>query len=269
MVRIENEPLSKATLDALARYQQEVSDKPDYAERIKEAKRIWPSRRRNDPFKEVKAKLDAMCSGARRCMYCEDSLADEVEHILPKDVYPSQTFVWDNYLYACGPCNGPKSNRTAYFTPSMDLLKVSAPTEEPDLSALQGLINPRAEDPSEHLSLLLKVGQASPDFCFVQPRFTEEQDPVSYQRADYTIDILGLNRPTMIKSRQRAYEDYQSRLYKYADLKRKGKPAKTLDKLRNRLLDKDHPFVWRQMQRQAELPELKALFDGAPEALSW
>ena len=28
-----------------------------------------------------------MCSGAERCHYCEDSKADEVEHLLPKDAY--------------------------------------------------------------------------------------------------------------------------------------------------------------------------------------
>ena len=34
-----------------------------------------------------------MCAGAKRCMYCEDSAADEVEHHLPKNLYPE--FVFD------------------------------------------------------------------------------------------------------------------------------------------------------------------------------
>ena len=48
-------------------------------------------------------------------MYCEDSVGDEVEHHRPKNLYPDHTFLWDNYLYACGPCNGPKNNRFAVF----------------------------------------------------------------------------------------------------------------------------------------------------------
>jgi hypothetical protein len=31
-----------------------------------------------------------------------------------------------------------------------------------------------------------------------------------------------------------------------------------------------HPTVWREMQRQAQLiPELRRLFEQAPEALTW
>ena len=44
-------------------------------------------------------------------MYCEDSVADEVEHFRPKDLYPDVVFAWRNYLYACGQCNGGKNNR--------------------------------------------------------------------------------------------------------------------------------------------------------------
>jgi hypothetical protein len=37
-------------------------------------------------------------------------VTDEAEHINPKDLYLERVFDWANYLYACGPCNGPKSN---------------------------------------------------------------------------------------------------------------------------------------------------------------
>lgn len=36
-------------------------------------------------FADVRRVLDEMCSGPRRCGYCEDSCADEIEHIRPKD----------------------------------------------------------------------------------------------------------------------------------------------------------------------------------------
>lgn len=50
-----------------------------------------------------------------------DSAADEVEHIAPKALFPERVFDWTNYIYACGPCNGPKSNRYSYVTTSGEM----------------------------------------------------------------------------------------------------------------------------------------------------
>ena len=117
MIRLPSLLLPAEARQILRRYQREVDDKPTYADRVEAADRLFKSRNTlpNRTFRVVRLKLHEMCSGARRCCYCEDSCADEVEHVRPKSLYPEQVFVWENYLYSCGPCNGPKNNQYAVF----------------------------------------------------------------------------------------------------------------------------------------------------------
>src|SRR5437764_1421089 len=112
MIRLPNIVLPTDARQALHRYQGAVDGQPSYAKRVEAAERLFKSRNKasNRAFQVVRSKLHEMCSGARRCCYCEDSCADEVEHVRPKSLYPEYVFVWENYLYACGPCNGPKNN---------------------------------------------------------------------------------------------------------------------------------------------------------------
>ena len=97
--------------DALAELQRDIDARLTYRERVAAGKSAFSSKnRRGDAtFDKVREALTAMCAGRCRCMYCEDSAADEVEHFWPKDLYPEHVFAWLNYLYACGPCNGPRA----------------------------------------------------------------------------------------------------------------------------------------------------------------
>lgn len=108
MLKIGNGRLPRVHQDTLAEYQKDVDEKCSYTEQVKAAKTLFSSRnrKRNRTFAAVRKELAELCSGSRRCMYCEDSVADEVEHFRPKDLYPEVVFVWMNYLYACGQCNG-------------------------------------------------------------------------------------------------------------------------------------------------------------------
>ena len=92
-------------------YQGEVDAACTYAEQVEAGKDLFDRYSGNVLFRTVRNRLAVMCSGARRCGYCEDSVGDEVEHIKPKDLYPERTFVWENYLLACGQCNRGKSSR--------------------------------------------------------------------------------------------------------------------------------------------------------------
>jgi hypothetical protein len=56
------------------------------------------NRRGNAVFDAVERSLDQIARGIRRCAFCEDSMADEVEHFRPKDLYPQRVFRWPNYL---------------------------------------------------------------------------------------------------------------------------------------------------------------------------
>lgn len=267
---------AREVLDQLAIWQAEISG--DFSAQSALAKQRFGGRntKSNRTFREVKKALTQMCSGARRCVYCEDSVADEVEHIAPKDLYPEFVFVWDNYVYACGPCNGPKNNKVAVFRHDTGALQwVNAPhwpegTQPPGGDSV--LINPRTEDPLQFALLDLKS-----TFKFV---LLPGADATKQQRYDYTYnEVLRLNheeREFLREAREEAYGDYKARLVEYDKQKRQGAPQARLDKMIAQIRKKSHPTVWREMQRwhnngwlvQAD-PELNDLFIANPEALTW
>ena len=82
MIHVESLPLPDNAQAQLDEYQSQIDEEPTYKEQLKKAKSSFSSKNRksNKTFKAVKKALDKMCSGARRCHYCEDSAADEVEH---------------------------------------------------------------------------------------------------------------------------------------------------------------------------------------------
>ena len=114
MLRMNSASLGSATAKYLSDKQSDIDKVTTYAGQVSKGKQLWKSKNRTH-FRRVRDKLESLCVGKRRCNYCEDSVADEVEHIKPKDLYPEFVFVWDNYLFACGNCNGPKSSRFAVF----------------------------------------------------------------------------------------------------------------------------------------------------------
>jgi len=122
MIRLPTILLPEDTDVSLNSLQAVVDAESTYKRRVAKAKSYFKAKNTaSDPvFKVIRQKLSDMCPGARRCCYCEDSCADEVEHIAPKDLYPDKCFVWDNYLYACGPCNGPKNNQYQIFRSGSD-----------------------------------------------------------------------------------------------------------------------------------------------------
>ena len=81
-------------LDRLKEFQDQISLEDTFTKRSARAKSSFSlkNKKGNKTFDAVKEKLTLMCSGARRCVYCEDSVGDEVEHILPKDLYPDHCF---------------------------------------------------------------------------------------------------------------------------------------------------------------------------------
>ncbi len=274
MIQLENLSLSSSTSRSLRQYQAEVDGEPDFPSRVAKAKKIWPSKKQNKPFEEIKTKLTTMCAGAKRCCYCEDSAADEIEHIFPKNIYPEKTFVWENYLYACGPCNGPKNDNFAVFdlqngalmdvTPPRNMPGKPPQVLTPPKAGDPVLINPRKENPLDFLFLDLKD-----TFHFIE--WEDDETTRSYKRAEYTIELLKLNtRDLLPQARSEAYGDYKARLAHYIIRKNNGAPASELAKMKRGILSKQHPTVWAEMKRQQDkISELKALFDQAPEALEW
>lgn len=266
MLRVRaNVTLSSSATSDLVALQAKVDGEPDYASRVAAAKRRWESTKKSEgPFAEVKTALDAMCWGHRRCVYCEDSLADEIEHFWPKDLYPDRVFAWENYLYACGPCNGPKGNAFAILPPgSVTSVEVARKKGDPVVAPITGdsaLLDPRRDDPLDYLELDL----------FETFRFRERSGIPSREkeRARYTIVTLGLNaRSSVIEARRTAYDGLLTALERVVELTEEGR---SLDRPRRVVENTTHRSVWEEMKRQhARIPELMLPFSVAPIALSW
>lgn len=263
MIRLQDPGISVATRTTLQATQQDINDKPTFAERVTTAQAHWLNRTRNQAFTEVRSQLTEMCNGPKRCGYCEDSEGYQVEHIAPKHYYPELAFTWENYLYACGRCNGPKNAKCAVFR-AVDGLRVDHPDFNGHPPAGESLlINPRIEDPLNHLWLDLKT------FAFTEA----DLDPLSesFQRADFTQKTLRLNeRDSLVKARRIAFKDFHSHLRHYVQDKEAGADQPELDDYIETIQEHPHPTVWKEMQRQHTLhPFLLDLFTRAPEALTW
>jgi uncharacterized protein (TIGR02646 family) len=266
MLFLKDKPLSEEALLLLREYQKKVDEKPTFPEKVAEGKEKFSSynKKSNKAFKVVRANLAEMSGGTIRCNYCEDSNANQVEHIYPKNFYPERCFVWENYCYACGPCNQPKSDKFAIFEQStgdeVNLKNIPKNTPPPIGEAL--LVDPRADDPLDFLFLDTKS-----TFRFVPFK----EDPKDVRRAQYTIEILGLNsRNHLVRARQVAFDNFKARLFEYVVKMEAGAPAAELNQLIDSLKSEHHQTVWHEMIRQRILhPEVNDLLNRAPEALTW
>lgn len=268
MLRLINKRLPRTARDKLAEYQREVDDAGDYAQQVAKAKEQFSRRNRvgNAAFDAVKTKLVEMCNGSRRCMYCEDSVADEVEHFRPKDLYPEVVFAWSNYFYACGPCNGPKNNKFSVIDGLAQLVDVTRPRGGAIVAPARGdmaLIDPRRENPLDFMMLDLRD-----TFEFTSIATAGSVDDL---RAAYTIDVLRLNeRDYLISARENAFSGFRARLSEYITRRDAGANRSELKRLREGIQRAPHPTVWAEMVRQqAHHRPIKDLFDQAPEALAF
>ena len=98
----------------------------------------------------------------------------------------------------------------------------------------------------------------------------EHLQGIDKERAEYTIEVLKLNRDILLEARREAYGAYRARLVEYRGLRDNGAGEAALDILREAITTSMHPTVWREMQRQqAVINGLRVLFLDVPEALTW
>jgi len=94
VLRIPKGELPTQTQNYLDGQQEKIDALLDYAARVKAGKDRWDARmntkKGKERFHEVRTALARLCPGARRCHYCEDSAADEIEHLWPKNFYLRQ-----------------------------------------------------------------------------------------------------------------------------------------------------------------------------------
>lgn len=268
MIALPSMDPDEAVLNQLAQWQQEIDSQPTYPAQVAAAARKWTAHNRpaEPTFQEIKQLLSEMCSGGHGCGYCEDSIGHQIEHIWPKALYPEQTFSWLNYLYACGRCNLAKLAHFAVFTSATEeVTKVGRGPGAPIIRPPAGspvLIDPRSEDPMRFLQLDLQG-----TFLLLPISTLSTRDRA---RAEYTKTLLPLNLDPLPRRRRDAYGNYCARLTEYAAIAQQSATAAELERLREELMQLGHPTVFREMQRQHQVPgKHQQLFAQLPEAVLW
>ena len=266
MVPVPKKSLPKDAAQRLKQYQASVDSHLDYPARVTAAKALFSTHNRSTDvaFRAVRQALKAMCFGVERCMYCEDAPADEVEHIRPKDLYPELVFAWSNYLYACGPCNGPKNNRFSVLSRGkmVDVTRRRGDPMRPPKKGKPALINPRVENPLDFFMLDLVD---TFEFAIISSPGT-----VDYDRAEYTRDVHRLNeRDTLKRARRTAFVSYGAMLREYGDATAAGNLPEAI-RIKNAICESSQATLWAEMKRQSKAHvKLKHLFERAPDALMW
>lgn len=184
MRKISRQPLS-ANADNLLKRRTKIIEKAD--DKVKKCLSLWKLRS-NNAFYEIRENLASSCRGRKRCMYCEDSEATDIEHFYPKSMHPSHAFSWDNYLLACSNCN---SN---YKRSQFPVDAVGHPL----------LINPMEDDPMDHLDLSFSTGKLVP--CT--------------KKGEVSIKVFGLDRQVLETGRRDAWAILCALVLRYDTLSR-------------------------------------------------
>jgi uncharacterized protein (TIGR02646 family) len=264
MLRIPPCELPESVATSLRAWQADVDGYVDYPMRVIEADRLYRSRSQLAPFAVVRTTLAGMCPGAQRCMYCEDSAGEQVDHFRPKSLYPEAVFAWLNFLYCCGGCNTPKNNEFAVLAGDqpISVARKKGASVVPPLAGAAALLDPRQEDLMTFLEIVL------PDTFEVRPRLG--LSAVDNARARYTISTLRLNKRELLrKSRRHTYRTLIALLEQYID-RRGTERSDDMARIEHEIRTAPHPAVWFEMRRQhARIEALQLLFARAPEALAW
>jgi len=232
-----------------------VNALPSYQIMVAEAGVMW-DKKSDKIFKDIRLLLESMCIGARRCAYCEDSVADEIEHIYPKKFYPELTFKWRNYLFACGQCNGSiKRDQFAIFSAAGGVVDLkrgkNAPVVPPPAGSIV-FLDPRVDNPSSIIELDPQTGLFVP---------LAKKGTPDYIRAEYTLKILGLNtRDYLSKARRNVYGFYVDAINAYIQQKKSAASKLALNKKMNQIKDGAHQSVFLEIGRLSSTNQLDPHF---------
>jgi hypothetical protein len=278
MIKLPEIPLPEMVVSKLKEWQDLIDKEETFELQRSKAKMLFKSKntKSNTTFNEVKKHLTLMCNSTRRCVYCEDSLANQVEHIYPKDFFPQKCFEWENYVYACGPCNQPKNNQFAILIKDNgQLQRIQSPFWPENKIPPEGnpaMLNPRVENPLDYAILDIKE-----TFLFFPLPSISVNEKV---RAEYTFnEILKMNQPEreMLRiARKNAYENFKDALFSYLQRKNEHATQERLNRIVKRIQTENHQTVWKEMQRWHQLGllvsfdlELENYFIQEPDALNW
>lgn len=228
--------------------QHEIDEVANFEARVKRARERFNTKSRS-LFGRIRAALQVASGDLVRCGYCEDSCADEVEHVWPKNFFPDRTFDQSNYLFACGVCNPVKKDKFSVRHEGawLDLpsqRKVLGFVEPPSTEAR--FIDPLAENPLDlfWLDIVEKTFMVVPIY---------DEGTLEYDRADFTIDALRLNREFLVEARRNAFSGFCDRIHRYVDCKLNGENQIQLDQRLFELRRTPHQTVRMEMRRQLDI----------------
>jgi hypothetical protein len=293
MLHLTPKTLSVQTQNHLNARQADIDNKTPFDIKAERAGSLWDSKTGSQAgkaaFAEIKNTLISMCIGVEICNYCEQSEASDIEHILPKSLFPEQAFKWTNYLLACKKCNTThKSDAIYIFDPANSANTIWVKRGAVPTTTDYAFIQPRLEDPMDWMQIDFR------DFLFYA-RQPHAPGTRGHQKVERTLEILEINnRPNLVKYRRQAFGNYKRLLREYVAVKNAtthhelenavtGDPAvnhqtifaneqqRIMDAIRDSIITGEHFTVWREMIRQQNiLPNLiQQLFLQAPEALTW
>lgn len=136
---------------------------------------------------QIKSNVELETNG--KCIYCESHVSHQypgdVEHVIPKSVYPRLTFTWNNLSFVCYWCNNHKRNK---------------------VDKTCKLLNPYKDDINNHIRAFGPIVMHINDS----------------KRGELTHREIKLNRIELVERRTDALQDLQNLIDKY---KRETSPA--------------------------------------------
>ncbi|MDJ1482455.1 HNH endonuclease [Cytophagaceae bacterium YF14B1] len=289
MIQLDSKTLPAAVQRQLTQLQQKVDTENTFAEKAAKAQSLWDSKggkKGKEAFETIVETLYSLCVFVGVCNYCEQSEANDVEHIYPKSFFPEHAFNWDNYLLACKQCNSGLKLDTFFVLDASDEPIELQRGQAPPFTKL-AFINPRIENPNTFMLLAL------PGFTFELLPGLSKGDQ---NKALKTLEILQLNnRDILLAARKSAAEYYYLRMELlirlldapsitaieallppyYGNLD----PALTLEELKQNFKESfkihittyQHPSVWHVIKVIGSQlsPKWKRIFAQLPEALNW
>lgn len=295
MLKIKQSAIRKGIINFLNNQQEAIDGLAGYEDRVRLSKMLWQNKKKSNArksvFKGIEKELQKIAVGSNSyCNYCEANIGSNIEHIYPRGLYPSKTFDWDNFLWACNQCNG--RHKVAQFqifqspqsSQVINLVKDYSFT--PPLNDDAVFINPRYDNPMDYLKLNLETA--------VFEIIADDVHSREYIRSDYTLSILKLNlRKGLLHDRKMAIEKYKKLFISYlsanysssfsalhhcigqmnytvGNLSFEEEKMKFCLFIKNEILTGNHLTVWKEMQKQSyENSFFNDLFSKHPPALKW
>jgi uncharacterized protein (TIGR02646 family) len=289
MIQLATKVLDESINLELSNLQAEINKGLFFKEKVKKAQSLWVSKggvRGRAAFEIIRKELYSLCVFEGVCNYCEQSEANDIEHIFPKSFFPEKTFAWENYLLACKQCNSAFKLDKCHVLNNFDELQYVVRGKEPPFKRV-AFINPRIEDPSIFMILNLLT------FKFEEIPGISKADS---NRVRSTLEILELNRRDVLlearKSTARYYHELLLRLIKilnssdvielgnnlspYDDRFDLTKPVSDIKNeiktsYKSHIMRYQHPSVWQSIKLIESKFNTKwiAIFKEIPEALNW